>query len=93
MRKRNEIENDLTFVLGYINDSYTANPSQRGVDVGEAFGRLTKDLLVDSRDDCDVCDGTRGGTPGNENLIRVDGEFVSMCDYCHADHIKSNDNG
>lgn len=33
-----------------------------------------------SRDACQVCRGTRGGVPGNENTI--DGRV--LCDYCHA---------
>lgn len=87
MRRRSEIENDLAFVLNYINDVYTNNPTQRGIYVGEALNRLTKDVLSDFKDDCDVCEGARGGIPGNENLIRIDGEFTSMCDYCHTDYI------
>lgn len=31
-------------------------------------------------DDCEICDGVRGGVPGNENVI----DGVVMCDYCHA---------
>lgn len=34
-----------------------------------------------TRDDCESCNGARGGVPGNENL--VDGALI--CDYCHAD--------
>lgn len=37
------------------------------------------------KDDCEVCDGKRGGALGNENI--VDGTV--MCDYCHADHIQA----
>lgn len=33
------------------------------------------------KDKCEVCEGKRGGIPGNENV--VDG--IIMCDYCHAD--------
>ncbi|AXQ68451.1 hypothetical protein HOT99_gp166 [Caulobacter phage CcrBL10] len=33
------------------------------------------------RDGCEVCNGARGGVPGNENV--VDGKVV--CDYCHVD--------
>jgi len=33
-------------------------------------------------DDCEMCLGTRGGVPGNENVLR-DGRVI--CDYCHAD--------
>ena len=33
-------------------------------------------------DDCEMCMGTRGGVPGNENVLR-DGRVI--CDYCHAD--------
>ncbi len=86
MRKRSHIENDLEFVLNYINDMYARDPNQRGVYVGEAIGRLKHDLLTDLKDTCEVCEGTRGGLPGNENLVRIDGEFVSMCDYCHEHH-------
>lgn len=88
MRKRSHIENDLAFVLNYINDTYAADPTQRGVYVGEAFDRLKNDLLTDLKDDCDVCEGTSGGVPGNENLVRIDGEFVSMCDYCHSNYLE-----
>jgi hypothetical protein len=40
------------------------------------------------RDGCEVCGGTRGGVPGNEN--RIDGKRV--CDYCHADMRKEKPN-
>ena len=36
-----------------------------------------------SLDGCEICEGSRGGIKGNENV--VDG--VVMCDYCHADQI------
>lgn len=32
------------------------------------------------RDKCEFCLGTKGGVPGNENI--VNGKV--MCDYCHA---------
>ena len=32
------------------------------------------------RSACQFCNGTHGGTPGNENIIGG----VVMCDYCHA---------
>lgn len=35
------------------------------------------------RDACSVCHGSKGGVPGNENII----EGVTMCDYCHAEHM------
>ena len=38
-------------------------------------------------DACDICDGRRGGVPGNEN--RVGG--ILMCDYCHADHLAATE--
>lgn len=44
---------------------------------------------VVGRDHCVVCDGTRGGMPGNENLIN--GQPV--CDYCHADQMTARNNG
>ena len=33
---------------------------------------------------CELCNGTRGGVPGNEN--RIDGKLV--CDNCHADMMR-----
>ena len=35
---------------------------------------------MNTLDNCTVCFGANGGTPGNENW--VDG--ILMCDYCHA---------
>lgn len=35
-------------------------------------------------DGCEVCGGTKGGVPGNENVI----EGIVMCDYCHSDQMK-----
>jgi len=35
---------------------------------------------------CQVCMGTKGGEPGNENIIVVDDVKVIMCDYCHAQY-------
>jgi len=37
---------------------------------------------------CEVCGGTRGGVPGNENVI--DG-ILTVCDYCHADMIQEEE--
>jgi hypothetical protein len=37
-----------------------------------------------TRDKCQVCNGEKGGVPGNENI--VDG--VIMCDYCDAERSK-----
>jgi hypothetical protein len=36
-------------------------------------------------DGCEICHGAKGGVPGNENI--VDGKV--MCDYCHADTLRS----
>lgn len=33
---------------------------------------------------CEICGNSRGGVAGNEQI--VDG--TSMCDYCHADHLR-----
>ena len=30
---------------------------------------------------CQICSGTRGGIPGNNNVING----IAVCDYCHAD--------
>lgn len=35
-------------------------------------------------DACQICNGMRGGEPGNENVVNG----VIMCDYCHADTIR-----
>lgn len=43
-------------------------------------------LQIDSGSDaCQVCHGTRGGAPGNENIVNG----VVMCDYCHAETVNS----
>lgn len=43
---------------------------------------FNRPLIVDG---CEICDGSREGVPGNENVI----EGVVMCDYCHADTMAS----
>lgn len=40
----------------------------------------------DSKDNCEICKGAKGGVPGNENII--DGKAV--CDYCHANNTRTN---
>lgn len=37
------------------------------------------------RDNCEICSGSRGGAPGNENIIKG----VVMCDYCSSDALQS----
>ncbi len=39
---------------------------------------------VPLQDYCQVCNGTRGGVPGNENVL----DGVIMCDYCSADRLR-----
>jgi len=34
------------------------------------------------RDDCEVCNGDRGGIRGSENIVNG----VVMCDYCSTDN-------
>lgn len=36
------------------------------------------------RDNCERCHGSKGGAPGNENII--DGK--KTCDYCHANMLR-----
>ena len=36
-------------------------------------------------DNCEICGGSQGGVPGNENALS-DGTVI--CDYCHAQHMK-----
>jgi len=54
----------------------TANNNRRSRD-RRAFWRHWMTLI----DNCEVCDGAKGGVRGNENRI---GGLVA-CDYCHAD--------
>ena len=35
-------------------------------------------------DDCEFCNGNRGGVPGNER--RLDGKII--CDHCHDDEME-----
>lgn len=51
---------------------------------------LSADKAKDAatRDHCEICAGTRGGVPGNENIVESCGEKVTMCDYCHADEMR-----
>lgn len=37
--------------------------------------------MLEEKDNCEVCRGEKGGTPGNENIING---WIA-CDYCHAD--------
>jgi hypothetical protein len=37
-------------------------------------------------DACQVCHGAKGGVPGNENIVTVDGKKVVMCDYCTSEY-------
>ena len=37
-------------------------------------------------DNCEICHGKQGGVRGNENVCTlVTGKEVVMCDYCHSD--------
>lgn len=42
-----------------------------------------------ARDACKICNGDRGGVPGNENVV----DCVVMCDYCHADQMRFKEIG
>lgn len=37
------------------------------------------------KDNCQMCEGERGGVPGNENIVNG----VVMCDFCHADVLRA----
>jgi hypothetical protein len=66
---------ELVGATGGINPDATSiddifdSPPQQQEQSGEAYKT------------CDICDGAKGGVPGNGNLIN--GQVV--CDYCHAD--------
>lgn len=55
------------------------------VSIKEVQGTPTVPRGGKAQDDCEVCHGTKGGVPGNENI--VDGKVI--CDYCHAEHLTS----
>lgn len=39
------------------------------------------------RDKCEVCNGWRGGVPGNENIVKLGRKARKiMCDDCSAEH-------
>lgn len=40
-----------------------------------------------ARDACEICHGAKGGEPGNENIVPIDGKETVMCDYCHAEYV------
>ncbi len=48
------------------------------------FLRQLAGVPASQKDACEICKGESGGVPGNENLIKVDGKVVKMCDYCHT---------
>lgn len=63
------------------------NPGRHGL-VGYlccAHFRMLFGPATPCRDGCQRCLGTRGGVPGNENVI--DGEV--LCDYCSADLLRA----
>lgn len=49
---------------------------------GELLAAYTYALTRREPDDCDFCQGSKGGVKGNEN-VRADGKV--FCDYCDAD--------
>jgi hypothetical protein len=55
-------------------------PPSTGADTERARSDDPESAAAPQRDNCELCHGTRGGVPGNEN--RVDGKVI--CDYCHA---------
>jgi len=36
------------------------------------------------QDNCQLCRGKRGGIAGNENVVKLAGLDVIVCDYCHT---------
>jgi|GEM_PF-5424251 len=44
-------------------------------------------MKENDKDTCQICQGAKGGVPGNENV--VDG--VVVCDYCHAEQLSQED--
>ncbi len=40
---------------------------------------------VHELDGCAFCLGERGGVPGNENIVTIDGAKWLACDYCTSD--------
>jgi hypothetical protein len=38
--------------------------------------------LIDNECACEICGGTKGGTPGNENII----DGICVCDFCTEEY-------
>lgn len=56
-----------------------------------AYGPDGRSRQAQAKDACEVCKGAKGGTPGNENILVVNGKPVVVCDYCHAAHLRQDD--
>ncbi len=39
---------------------------------------------IHETDACEICHGEKGGVPGNENILTIDGVKKIACDYCTA---------
>jgi hypothetical protein len=52
--------------------------------------RQINDLIAElggdpMKDNCELCEGEKGGIPGNENIGWVDGKRTVVCDYCYME--------
>lgn len=46
----------------------------------DKFYKLRQQLNRLKHDNCEMCMGIKGRTPGNENVI----DGIVVCDYCHS---------
>lgn len=77
------LENASISVVGH-SGSYEMKPERLYKEPGrkgQVPAYTDAELKEALKDNCQVCEGSRGGTLGNENVVNG----VVMCDYCHAD--------
>ena len=69
------------------NDSDTTGAPE-GTDAGSLTDKENLDIVraIHEVDACEFCHGTKGGVPGNENILTIDGVKMIACDYCTAQH-------
>ena len=86
--------NEFGVYVNILDERYPEEPAQVYIhNIARAFksGDYTipthgQDATDRYRDECEVCEGTRGGLRGNENF--VNGKV--MCDYCSADFLQKD---
>ena len=81
MKSQKELETLLSLAKSKV------NTAKHDLNNAIQNARMTRDLIDlcypgwTLLDKCEVCHGTKGGLPGNENHVNG----LIMCDYCHAE--------